>query len=394
MLAGITIHNFALLRNFKLGLGIQELLDFKAAGQTSDLPSLNPLNVFIGQNASGKSSFFEALQFLRLTLRGDVQEAANLSKQSSYSDLVYRRRPDLYDLTFDLVWLKRKDYWLNYRVKISSDQNHRPFIAEETCRAYDLSGPVVNPVCLLQSRLGQGRVTLGTEFSDFQLTEKKISAVHFYGRQKSCPDLVWLYNQMTRFYCADFKHLPSKIKGKARTGGHKHLSHKLDNIANVLYYLKKEKGQVFRRLQEGLDDNLPKHSRIDLDHLDRVDNQGQIKLLLAYLILADPRPLLAFDQPDAGLHYDLVDSLALGFRDYAIQNPQSQLFISTHNVNLLEGFSPREVWAFDRLADREGNDRVEARYLADDPLVMAMYEEGVGLGSLWYSGYLDRATQT
>ena len=392
MLVGIKINNFALLKDFKLGLGFQELLETKTNGQGSDLPSLKPLNVFIGQNASGKSSFFEALQFLRQTLSRDVQEAANLSRPGSYSDLVYSRKPGEYDLTFELVLQKHKGYWLNYQLKISSDQNHRPYIAEESCWSYDLVTPQNGSTCLLQSTLGEGKVLVDKAYQAFQLTEKKISVVHLYGRQTNCPDLVWLYNQITRFYCANFKNLPAKIKSKARTGGHKHLNRKLDNVANVLYYLKKEKKQLFRQLQEDLDANLPKQSRIDLGQLDQLDNQGQIKLLLAYLIMADPRPLLAFDQPDSGLHYDLVDSLALGLRDYVIHNPCSQIFISTHNVNLLEGFSPREVWSFDRLTDREGNDRVEARYLADDRLVMAMYEEGVGLGSLWYSGYLDQVT--
>ena len=57
---------------------------------------------------------------------------------------------------------------------------------------------------------------------------------------------------------------------------------------------------------------------------------------------------------------------------------------------MLENFSPYEVWSFDRIQNEQGIDQIKTRYLGFNSVITAMYQEGIGLGSLLYSGYLDK----
>jgi len=55
------------------------------------LSGLGPFHVLVGANGSGKSSFFEVLEFIKDLLLFDVQEAVSRRQVSSFRDLTYDR---------------------------------------------------------------------------------------------------------------------------------------------------------------------------------------------------------------------------------------------------------------------------------------------------------------
>lgn len=388
MLKGIKIENFALLKNFAIGLQREQLQQVSQRQEIEKIPALGSLNVFIGQNASGKTTFFEALRFLTNTISQDVQAACNQSKQASFTELVYRHEPAERDIQFALLYEYDADSWLEYQLTISADLHQRPYIAHEQVIKLSFAGSTLKTEVLLELKEGEGIVFNQQAEEEISLTERKISALNIYGHQKKYRECVWLYNQLIRFYLVDFKHIPRKIMQDNKLGGQKHLNEQFSNVRSVLAYLKKEHKQEFNYLQKRLKINLKNH-HLNLEKLHLIDNDAQMKLLLAFLILADPRPLIAFDNPDIGLHYDMTDTLAEELRDYSLRNDHVQVFLSTHNVNMLENFAPNEVWSFDRLQNEQGQDEIHTRLISEDAIVQAMYEQGIGLSSLWYSGYLD-----
>ncbi len=389
MLKGIKIKNFALFKDFKIGLQSEQLQQVSQKQEIERFPALGVLNVFIGQNASGKTTFFEALRFLADTISRNVQTACNQSKQSSFAELVYHHEPADRDIHFTLLYEYAPDSWLEYQLIISSDVHHRPHIACEKVIKLSLKRQELQTEILLQLENGQGVIFDQQKEEEISLTEKKISALNIYGHQKKYRECVWLYNQLVRFYLVDFKNVPRKIMQDNKIGGQKHLNEQFSNVQNVLLYLKKENKQEFNHLQKRLNIHLNSHNHLNLEKLHLIDNSAQMKLLLAFLILSDPRPLIAFDNPDIGLHYDMTDTLAQELRDYSLRNDHAQVFLSTHNVNMLENFAPHEVWSFDRIQNEQGLDEIHTRLISDDAVVRAMYEQGIGLSSLWYSGYLD-----
>ena len=132
--------------------------------------------------------------------------------------------------------------------------------------------------------------------------------------------------------------------------------------------------------------------------IDRAVMDGKVsaasRRLFTYLLMLEdprPRPLLCIDNPDEGLHHESIDILAEELRAYSLRNPESQVLFTTHNPYLLESMSPDEVWVFERkplFPDKEA-DTARARSAGADPVVRAMYAEGVGMGSMWYSGHFE-----
>ena len=74
------------------------------------------------------------------------------------------------------------------------------------------------------------------------------------------------------------------------------------------------------------------------------------------------------------------------FRRHASEKKtKSQIFITTHSPNFVDALSPEDVW----ILEKEDNGFSKIRRASDDSLVNGLVEEGIPLGSLWYSDYLD-----
>ena len=116
--------------------------------------------------------------------------------------------------------------------------------------------------------------------------------------------------------------------------------------------------------------------------------------LFLYLLMLrdmDPKSTIFIEAPDKDLYHDMVDVLANEFREFTIRNRYSQIVFSTHNPYIVETMSPKEIWVFTRTFLRDDGD-VSIRCAADDPLVRELFEQGVGMGAIWYGGHLDEHT--
>ena len=117
-------------------------------------------------------------------------------------------------------------------------------------------------------------------------------------------------------------------------------------------------------------------------------SDGTLKIF-AYLLLLedpDPPPFLCVEEPENGLYHKLLETLAREFRGHAM-NPRSgsQVFVTTHQPYFVDALDPEEVWVVEK-----GNDGYsKVRRASDDPTVANMVKEGLPLGGLWYSDYLD-----
>lgn len=86
------------------------------------------------------------------------------------------------------------------------------------------------------------------------------------------------------------------------------------------------------------------------------------------------------------MYHKLLESLAHEFREHATgRRGGSQAFITTHQPYLVDALEPNEVWILEK--GPEGYS--EIRRANEDKLVLNMVAEGLPLGGLWYSDYLD-----
>ena len=117
-------------------------------------------------------------------------------------------------------------------------------------------------------------------------------------------------------------------------------------------------------------------------------SDGTLKVFAYLLLLEDPspHPFLCIEEPENGLYHKLLETLVNEFREHAGHGKnRSQVFVTTHQPYFVDALEPEEVWILEKGADGFST----IRRASDDPIVNNMVSEGLPLGGLWYSDYLD-----
>ena len=117
-------------------------------------------------------------------------------------------------------------------------------------------------------------------------------------------------------------------------------------------------------------------------------SDGTLKVFAYLLLLEDPEPppFICIEEPENGLYHKLLEALAKEFRSHATgKKDASQIFVTTHQPYFVDALAPEEVWILEKGKDgystiRRACDLVDVKNLVD---------EGLPLGGLWYSDYLD-----
>jgi predicted ATPase len=117
-------------------------------------------------------------------------------------------------------------------------------------------------------------------------------------------------------------------------------------------------------------------------------SDGTLKIFTYLLLLEDPDspPFICIEEPENGLYHKLLEILAREFRVHATgKKGTSQIFVTTHQPYFVDALNPQEVWILEKGED--GYSRL--RRASDLQLVKNLVSEGLPLGGLWYSDYLD-----
>ena len=117
-------------------------------------------------------------------------------------------------------------------------------------------------------------------------------------------------------------------------------------------------------------------------------SDGTLKVF-AYLLLMDdpePPPFICIEEPENGLYHKLLEALAQEFRAHANGKKNApQIFVTTHQPYFVDALSPAEVWILEKGADGYS----VIRRVSDLDVVKNLVDEGLPLGGLWYSDYLE-----
>lgn len=402
MLLGIHIQNFGVLHDTIFGLAFDELVRqpvkqvddlFKAdrPGVPDDRLPISQIGVLIGRNSTGKTAFFNALSFLSDCMRHDVPFASDQNGRGGFTKL--RTKGNDSDIRFDMLFQDLEEHaFLGYEIVLSSQSHGRPRVSKESVRRAVYRDGQFEVQTIFDLRQGQGTVLNGDTLRTAGVADTKAPALKVYGLLLDYPSLGLIHRQMTRWFFGSFG---NRQTTEAPAGSQRHLSVTGDNVNNVLAYYRKEHPQQYASIVDRISDRLPDEKKIDEAFRNGSASSGLKKLYTILLLLEDPNPrsLVCLEEPDGGLYHDMVDTLSLAIRDYALQNPDCQVFFTTHSQYILESMRPEEVWVFERR--REQSPAIpqglytHTRCVARDAIVRAMHAEGVGMGALWYSGHLD-----
>ena len=398
-----------------------------------------PTNRRIGKNGVGKSSLFDAFGFLADCLKLGAEEACDQLGRGGFDRI---RSQGSYDPIEFAVYYRQdpKSQLIIYNLTIDKDELDRPYVAHEVLSQHDDVQKDEQHFFFLILDNGNGVAFAGHDQGwqvigdmatglDFQLSvkgilEDEITAdegdraeivqlqdnrrlgIATLGALKQHPRIASFREFLEGWYLSYFT--PDAARGLPLAGPQRRLSVHGDNLGNVVQYMERENRDGFDRILKKTAGRVPGIDRIStvrspdgrllLQFNDRgfVDpfyasqmSDGTLKLFAYLLLMEDPNPpsFICIEEPENGLYHKLLEALAAEFRAHATgESNAPQIFVTTHHPYLVDALTPEEVWVLEK-----GEDGFAAISRAsDDKIVKAMVEEGLPLGSLWYSDYLDK----
>ncbi|MBU0909744.1 MAG: AAA family ATPase [Proteobacteria bacterium] len=424
---GFKVKNFRTLKDVTLG----KLWNLQQA------TPLTPMTTVIGKNGVGKSSLFDAFGFLADCLKNGVEEACDARGRGGFEKI--RAQGEQGPIEFEIYYKEEGNARpITYELAIDLDRSGRPYVQRERLRQRRYLQKHGWPFSFLILNEGKGVVWKGevegrqideykTQVDLFGLIESLKSPEHAeestltdvveledkrklgiatLGALKQHPRISAFRQFIEGWYLSYF--YPDSAREIPKAGPQKHLNIHGDNLGNVVQFMEREHKTRFDRILQGIADKIPGIGKITT-HKEEISNNlyllfhdkgfskpftqmqmsdGTLKVFAYLLLLEDPSPppFICIEEPENGLYHKLLETLAREFRAHATgKKGGSQVFITTHQPYLVDALDPEEVWVLEK-----GEDGCSTIHRAsDDPIVKNMVAEGLPLGGLWYSDYLD-----
>lgn len=385
-LLGLRIQNYKSLIDVTLGS--------VGAERTPVLPSLS---CFIGPNGSGKSTLLDAFGFMADCLREGVEAACDKPQRGGFSKL---RSQGLSDpIRFELYYQETPlSAQMSYDFAVDS-QSGVPVVIAENLIDFDSEGSIL----VLED--GHGTVFANTGSSGVRLDDPSRLGIATLGNLKEHPRIVSLRSYIENWYLSYF--VPDAARNLPQAGAQKHLNRTGENLGNYIQYLERSHPERFQRVLDRIARKIPGIHTISHEKspdgrlLLRFNEQGYIdpffqqsmsdgtlKMFMYLLLLEDPEPspLIGIEEPENGLYHKLLAELAREFVRHAeASEDKTQIFVTTHSPYFVDALKPEQVW----LLEKDENGATQARRTADIPIVKEMIDEGIPLGSLWYSNHFE-----
>ncbi len=424
---GFKIRNFGILKDITFG----KLWNVHAE-------PLTPMTAVIGKNGSGKSTLFDAFGFLADCLKFGVEEACDVKRRGGFEKL--RSQGIDESIEFEIYYKQdSKSLPITYELSIDLDDSGRPYIKKERLRQRRKGQKRGWPFSFLVLNKGKGVVWKGDvggqqideankEFDLNQLIDNvKISSskskeesreteiielddlrklgIATLGSLKQHPRISAFRQFIEGWYLSYFS--PDSARGLPLAGPQKHLNIHGDNLGNVVQFMERDHPKRFSSILNKICKKIPGVDKIttektadgrlllqfnDKGFKDPFYSQkmsdGTLKVFAYLLLLEDPSPspFICIEEPENGLYHKLLETLANEFREHATgYKGSSQIFITTHQPYLLDALEPKEVWILTKHDD--GFSKIKRA--SNIEVVKHMVDEGLQLGGLWYSDYLD-----
>ncbi len=423
---GFRIKNFRSLKDVTLGrLWNQQQAD-----------PLTPMTAVIGKNGVGKSTLFDAFGFLADALKSGVEEACDARGRGGFKRI--RAQGQRGPIEFEVYYKEGGNSRpITYEIAIDLDTSGRPFVLKERLRQRrtgqkhgwpysflvlnsgkgvawkgDQDGPQIKEdqedfdlINLMESIKSGESKEESRETEVVELEDIRKLGIATLGALKQHPRISAFRRFIEGWYLSYFT--PDAARSLPLAGPQKHLNIHGDNLGNVVQFMRREHPKRFESILNRIADKIPGVNKIDTE----ATNDGRLLLrfndkgfqdpfyaqqmsdgtlkVFAYLLLLEdptPPPFLCIEEPENGLYHKLLESLAKEFREHATgRKGGSQVFITTHQPYLVDALEPSEVWILEKGPD--GFSII--RRASEDETVKNLVAEGLPLGGLWYSDYLD-----
>lgn len=406
LIEGFRVRNYRALRDVTLGK--------LSTDQQGD--PLTPFTVVIGKNGVGKSTLFDAFGFVADCLSSDVETACDAKQRGGFERM--RSLGVSEPIRFEIYYREAKgERPITYELAINLDAVGRPFVESEVLRQRRKGQKHGRPFPFLHLQHGVGKVWAGEEAveaasgeedsakEDVELTDLRQLGVATLGTLKEHPRIKRFRDFLKGWYLSYFH--PDAARSIPSAGAQRHLNVHGDNIGNVVQYMEREHKDRFKAILSRIAAKIPgvasikttvtEDKRVLLQFNDGAFqdpfyagqmSDGTLKIFAYLLLMEDPEPppFICIEEPENGLYHRLLEALAGELRSHATGKRNApQIFVTTHQPYFVDALSPSEVWILEKGADGFST----IRRASDIELVLNLVAEGLPLGGLWYSDYLD-----
>lgn len=406
LIEGFRVQNYRALRDVTLG---------KLSTDQRGEP-LTPFTVVVGKNGAGKSTLFDAFGFVADCLTKDVETACDDPRRGGFERMRSLGADE--PIRFEIYYREaRGERPITYELAINVDASGRPFVESEVLKQRRKGQTHGRPYPFLRLQHGVGEVWAGEEAvakvgqtedvakTDVELTDLRQLGIATLGTLKEHPRIKRFRDFLKGWYLSYFH--PDAARSVPPAGAQKHLNIHGDNIGNVVQYMQREQGDRFKAVLKRIAEKIPGIDSIEAKPT--IDGRlalrfndgaftdsfyagqmsdGTLKVFAYLLLMEDPEPppFICIEEPENGLYHKLLESLATELRAHATGNRNApQVFVTTHQPYFVDALQPNEVWVLKKGADGFS----QIKRVSDIALVSHMVEQGLPLGGLWYSDYLD-----
>jgi predicted ATPase len=405
VIEGFRVQHYRALYDVTLG---------KLSGQPFGEP-LSPFTVVIGKNGVGKSTLFDAFGFVADCLSVDVESACDMKQRGGFERL--RSKGVTEPIRFEIYYREApNERPITYELAITLDTSGRPFVESELLKQRRKGQTHGRPYPFLRLQHGKGTVWVGEEAVEVEgeedraqtvveLTDTRQLGIATLGTLKEHPRIKRFRDFLKGWYLSYF--YPDAARSLPSAGPQRHLNIHGDNIGNVVQFMEREHKARFKTILDRIASRIPGITSIDtlVTHDKRVllrfndgafsdpffaqqMSDGTLKVFAYLLLLEDPAPppFICIEEPENGLYHKLLETLAQEFRSHATGRKNApQIFVTTHQPYFVDALTPKEVW----ILEKATNGYSTVRRVSDLEVVQNLVAEGLPLGGLWYSDYLD-----
>lgn len=400
ILEGIRIQNYRSLKDVTLG---QTFENQRVAGK---LPRLMAV---IGANGVGKSTLLDALGFIGDCLNEGVESACDKPHRGGFERLrtLGVQEPIKFEIRYRQEPAQRP---ISYSLSIDTDERSRVRVVYERLRQRRNGSPNGQPSTFLELNDGSGYVWSGNEIEgkegkeriNIKMSDRQVLGTSTLGTLVDHPRISQFRAFLGSWYLSYF--VPELARTQPMSGADPHLNRRGDNLAKYLQFIERERPQGFKKMLSWIATKIPGIEEIrsakapdgrlllefhaqgfETPFYQQDMSDGSLKLL-AYLLLMedpDPAPLVGIEEPENGLHHQLLSLLAAELQQFAQKSKGPQVLVTTHSPNFVDALTPAEVW----ILEKHENGYSTLTRAADLDTVQSLYDEGIPLGSLWYSNH-------
>ena len=384
---------------FIKSIKLENLLSF---GPEAQELSLGPLNVLIGPNGSGKSNLVEAVGLLQAAPR-DV--TVPIRESGGIFDWMWRGKPKASSAGIEAILEGSQGAQaLRYSVGFAERGQRFELVEERLENEHPYPG---HPKPYIYYELRGSRATLNYRDAEQRRRELRIEETDpeqsILAQRKDpdhYPELTWLGDEFSRMRLyrewSFGRYTPPRLPQVADQPND-FLGEDGKNLGLVLNRLRKEpdvKRRILRALRdlyEGIADFdvimeggtvqvFLEENDVAMPATRLSDGALRFLCLLAILCHPTPPPLVCIEEPELGLHPDVLPGLADLLRE---ASERSQLIVTTHSDVIVDKLTdaPESVVVFEKEDGRTKMKRLDGRELAG-------WLERYGLGDLWTRGEL------